>query len=170
LKTDNSFSWKTFVKGLPARMIIFAFLGLGWDVLMTLLQQVIAGKLTIHALNPASAWMYLAYGGIPLFFYPVRSFGKRIKLPYVAVIAVLLLCFYLIEFIFGFTLRTFGIVPWDYTWYLPAEWTFMGIITWHPVFVAAWLVFVIIVDCIDSILLSAFDGLKASFVSYWKTR
>lgn len=135
---------------------------------MTFLQQVISGKVTIHALNPASTWMFLAYGSIPLLFYPVTMFGRFLNLPYAARVAVVLAVFYLIEFMFGYTLRSFSITPWNYDWFLDPKWSLDGIITWHPVILAAWIVFVILVEWIDSGLRESYPAIQTSMGSFWR--
>lgn len=163
------FSWERYKKGLLARMLVFAFLGMGWDVLMTFIQQALAGKLTIHALNPASAWMYLAYAGAPLFFYPVRTGAQRLGFPYPLRVLVALAVFYAAELIYGWALRSFGIMAWNYDWNLDPRWTLRGIITWHPVFLVAWSVFVMIIDCLDAVFAGSYDVLKQSFRSYLAT-
>jgi hypothetical protein len=157
-----------YKKGLFFRIIVFCFMGLGWDVLMTLLQQIVSGKLTIHAQCPASAWMYLAYGGIPLLFYPVTQMCRFLRFPYVLRILVLLLVFYVVEYNFGSTLRMFGIMPWDYNWYLDPIWTLDGIITWHPAFLVAWTVFVVLAGWLDSVLRVSYPTIQENLSEYWK--
>jgi hypothetical protein len=162
------FSFNEFRQGLVFRIIIFCFLGIGWDVLMTFLQQIIAGRVTINALNPASTWMFLAYGSIPLLFYPVTSFGRFLKLPYAARLAIVLAVFYIVEFMFGFTLRSMGITPWNYDWFLDPKWSLFGIITWHPVMFGAWVVFVILVEWIDTGLRQSYPAIHENMTGFWK--
>ncbi len=164
----NYFKFEEFKQGLMFRMIMFCFLGLGWDVLMTFLQQIISGKITINALNPASTWMFLAYGSIPILFYPVTRFGRFLKLPYAGRVIIVLAVFYTVEFMFGFTLRSFGITPWNYDWFLNPKWSLFGIITWHPVIVTAWIVFVILVEWIDSGLRESYPVIQTSMAAFWK--
>jgi hypothetical protein len=158
-----------FKQGLVFRIALFCFIGLGWDVLMTTLQQIISGKLSINALNPASTWMFLAYGSIPFLFYPVTQFGRFLKLPYAGRVAIVLLVFYTVEFMFGFTLRTFGITPWNYDWFLDPSWSLFGIITWHPVIFAAWVVFVILVEWIDSTIRKSYPAIQTNLASFWRS-
>ncbi len=165
---NSYFNFNEYRQGLAFRMGMFSFLGLGWDVLMTFLQQIIAGKVTINALNPASAWMIIAYGSIPLLFYPVTSFGRFLKLPYAARVAIVLAVFYLIEFIFGYTLRIFGVTPWNYDWYLDPKWTLSGIITWHPVILAVWVIFVILVEWIDAFLRASYPEIQYKMKEFWR--
>lgn len=162
------FSIEQFKEGLLFRVIMFCFLGIGWDMLMTFIQQIIAGRLRIDAINPVSAWMILAYGGIPFLFYPVSSLLRHLKLPYAVRIIVFLLVFYAVEFAFGYTMRSFGRTPWSYDWFLDPRWTFMGIITWHPVIVAMWMVFVILAEWIDFVLRVSYPLLRENLILFWK--
>ena len=128
---ENGFDAQAYTRGLAFRIVLFAFIGVGWDVLMTLLQQIVSGSLDRNALCPASAWMYFIYGGIPLIFYPAVHTLKRLRFPYPARLAVLLVIFYAVEFSYGSLLRTLGIAAWDYDWFLQPAWTYRGLITWQ---------------------------------------
>jgi len=166
--TDR-FDFKSYAQGLGFRVALFAFIGMGWDVLMTLLQQIVAGRVDPNASCPASAWMYLAYGGVPLIIYPAASLFKRLGLFYPARLAGLLVVFYLVELGFGSTMRTLGITPWDYNWYLQPKWTFHGLITWHPAFIAAWLVFVALMEWLDAAVRDSYPAIKEKLLDFWKT-
>ncbi|HPS56817.1 MAG TPA: hypothetical protein PK514_01820 [Spirochaetota bacterium] len=75
-------SFEEFKQGLVFRIIIFAFIGIGWDVFMTFLQQAVSGKVNQDALCPASMWMFTAYGSLPLFFYPLVEITRHYRSPY----------------------------------------------------------------------------------------
>ena len=100
-RSMTQFNWGDYTRHLGFRIMIFAFLGIGWDVLMTFTQQILSGKVTIDALCPASMWMFLAYGTLPLVFDPVEFGVKKLTQSYAVRIFVFLCCFYIFEFCFG---------------------------------------------------------------------
>ena len=157
-----------FWDSLTFRLFLFSFWGIGWDILVTLTQHIIAGKTDINLINPASTWMYLAYGGIALVIWPTTNVMKKFKISYVFRIIILLVIFYVIEYLFGSTMYFFGIKPWDYNWNIPASWTYNGIITWHPVILLEWIVFIVIVDCLDAVFIKSWPSLKAAFKSHFQ--
>jgi len=165
---SDYFNFDDYKQGLIFRIALFAFMGLGWDVLMTILQQIIAGKLNISLLCPASAWMYLAYGSVPLCFYPIDQGTRYLKFPFGARVLTFMLVFYVFEFSFGATLRHFGAMPWNYNWYLNPKWTLDGLITWHPAFLVAWAVFVMLGGCLDTTLRKSYPVIKQQLIDYWK--
>jgi hypothetical protein len=156
-------------RGLLFRIVLFAFIGLGWDVLMTLLQQTVSGKLGTNAICPASAWMYFIYSGIPLVFYPVVGALKRLRFPYPARLIVLLGIFYLIEYGYGSLLRSLGITAWDYNWFLHPRWTSQGLITWHPAFIAAWLAFVAVMEWLDTAVRNSYPAIREQLAAHWRS-
>ncbi|MEN8131330.1 MAG: hypothetical protein ABFS45_14285 [Pseudomonadota bacterium] len=140
----EKFDVKEYTNHFALRLVLFAFMGIGWDVLMTLLQKFISGKITISAICPASAWMYFAYFALPIALYPTAWLVERFTNFYVVKILAFLMVFYCYEFAFGYTLQQFGAIPWSYDWFLDPKWTLMGIITWHPAFLVAWTIFVML--------------------------
>jgi len=161
-------SFEEFKKGLVFRIFIFAFLGIGWDVCMTFLQQLVSGRADHNALCPASVWMFLAYGTLPLFFYPLVTLAGHLRLSYPLRILVLLAVFYTVELLFGITMRSFGIMPWNYDWYLSSKWTLLGIITWHPAFLTAWIVFLMVVEWLDTVLRKSYPLIGQNLAEFWK--
>jgi hypothetical protein len=161
-------SFQEFKKGLIFRIIIFAFMGIGWDICMTFLQQVVSGRADQDALCPSSMWMFLAYGSLPLFFYPLVALTKHFRFPYTLRILVLLSVFYSVELLFGITMRSFGIMPWNYDWYLSPCWTLKGIITWHPAILAAWIVFLVLVEWLDTVLRKSYPLISGNLEEFWK--
>ncbi len=168
IEMDEYFTFREFRQGLVFRVIMFCFLGIGWDMVMTFIQQIIAGRITIDAINPVSAWMMLAYGSIPFLFYPVSSLGRYMKLPYAGRVLVILAVFYFVEFAFGSTMRLFGITPWSYDWFIDPKWSLRGIITWHPVILAAWIVFVMLVEWTDYFLRISYPVIRDNMVMFWR--
>lgn len=169
MSIQNILNFDEYRKGLLFRIVMFAFLGIGWDVLMTILQQIISGKITVSILCPASGWMYLAYCTVPLCFYPIDQTTRYLRFPFGARVLTFMLIFYAFEFSFGATLRHFGATPWDYNWYLDSKWTLNGLITWHPVFLAAWAVFVMLGGCLDTALRNAYPDIRLRLIEYWRT-
>jgi hypothetical protein len=178
MDTSASFSFAEYGRGLAARVLLFAFLGMGWDVATTLLQMEVGGgakppaeavpacacmlDLTRSAVCPASAWMFLAYGGIPLLVYPVVQLGRRLGLHYLLRTVIVLVVFYLVELGFGHTMRSFGVTPWDYRWFLP-RWTLAdGLVCYHPVIVGWWFVFCGLIEIVD-------ESLRRSIPAFWET-
>lgn len=164
----NVISFEEFKKGLIFRIIIFAFMGIGWDICMTFLQQAVSGRADGNALCPSSMWMFMAYGSLPFFFYPLVTLTKHFRLPYALRILVLLAVFYAVELLFGITMRSFGIMPWNYDWYLSPCWTLDGIITWHPAILAAWIVFLILVEWLDTVLRNSYHLIGQNLAEFWK--
>ena len=168
LNMSNILSFKEYKQGLVYRIIVFSFMGTGWDVCMTFLQQVIAGKADQNALCPASMWMFLAYGTLPFFFYPIVSAAKHFRIPYALRVLVLLAVFYMVELVFGITMRYMNVMPWNYDWYLSPVWTLDGIITWHPVFLAAWIIFLMLVEWLDTVLRKSYPVIGENLAEFWK--
>jgi hypothetical protein len=159
-----------YTRGLGFRVGMFAFLGLGWDVFMTFVQQLASGKIELSALCPASAWMVLAYSGIPLLVHPVTQLGRRFGLGYLARSAMVLLVFYAVELGFGTATRRFGIRAWDYRDYLDARWSYQGIVCWHPIILAEWAAFAVLIEWIDEGLRRTYPAFRAGFVGAWRER
>ncbi len=168
LSQNIYFNFNEYKEGLLFRIAVFAFMGIGWDILMTILQQIISGKITLSILCPASGWMYLAYGSVPLFFYPIDRVGRFFRSPFGLRVLIFMLIFYIFEYCFGATLRHFGATPWDYNWYLDPKWTLHGLITWHPAFLAAWAVFVILGGSLDSTLRTSYPEIRRQWIQYWE--
>lgn len=72
---------KKYRKALFLRILVFAFLGMGWDVLMTTVQMILGGSLDKSAVMTVSTWMYLVYGSIPLVVYPMERLLLKGKVP-----------------------------------------------------------------------------------------
>jgi hypothetical protein len=173
-----SFSFAEYRRGLAARVALFAFLGLGWDVATTLLQMLLGRgtkpppeavpacacvvDLTRSAICPASAWMVLAYSGIPLLVYPVVQLGRRLRLHYLLRTVVVLAVFYSVELGFGHTMRSFGLMPWDYRWFLPGWSLAEGLVCYHPVIVLWWFLFCALIEIVD-------ESLRRSIPELWAT-
>jgi hypothetical protein len=159
-----------YTRGLAFRVAMFAYLGLGWDVFMTFVQQLASGKIERSALCPASAWMVLAYGGIPLLVYPVTQLGKRLGLGYFARSVVVLIVFYAVEFGFGTLTRRFGIRAWDYRDYLDAKWSYEGIVSWHPIILAEWAAFAVLIEWMDEVLRRTYPAFRAGITGAWREK
>lgn len=159
-----------YTRGLAFRVGMFAFLGLGWDVFMTFVQQVASGKIQLSALCPASAWMVLAYGGIPLLVYPVTRIGKRLGLGYLARSTTVLIIFYIVEFAFGTATRSFGIRAWDYGDYLDPRWSYHGLVCWHPIILAEWAAFAVLIEWMDEVLRRTYPAFRAGITGAWRER
>ena len=153
--------------GLPFRMGIFAFAGIGWDALMTLLQHVIAGTLERSLLLPVSPWMFIAYGFTPLGIYPLALLGHRLGLKYPSRLLLFLLGFFVFELLFGLSLREFDIVAWNYNWNLDPRWTLDGIVTWHPAFLISWTLFVAAAHLLDSVLRASYPSISRAMKNYF---
>lgn len=148
----SSFSLKAYLKNIILRVSIFTFAGMGWDVLMTTLQQIIAGTLGKNAENPASTWMYIPYSMMPFFFYPADCIMNDLKMKYWMRIIPMTSVFYCAELSFGLTMRYFGIIPWNYNWFIAEKWNYEGIISFYPLIAAAWALFVVLSDKLDGYL------------------
>jgi len=160
MKEYYNFRREEYLAGIIPRMLIFSFLGIGWDVLVTLVQQLLSGKVMINALCPASAWMYPIYATIPLLFYPVAAVLKRNRLGYFVRVLCFLAIFYIVEYGYATFLSRFGIIAWSYDWYLPHRYNGTnGYVSFHPVIMAMWTVFVVFAEGIDFVLRSSFKTL-----------
>jgi hypothetical protein len=173
-----AFSFAEYRRGLVARVLFFTFLGLGWDVITTFLQMLISRgtkapaeavpacacmlDLTRSAICPASAWMVLAYGGIPLLVYPVVQLGRRLGLHYLLRTLLMLAVFYSVELGFGHTMRALGVTPWDYRWFLPGWALADGLVCYHPVIVVWWFAFCSLIEIVD-------ESLRRSIPAFWET-
>lgn len=140
-----------FGKNMRVRVIMFAMMGMGYDVLVTTLQQVLGGHLNIHAIQTASTWMLLVYGTIPFVVYPVQVFLKKIGVQRLGNPLVFLLLFYLAEYLWGTLFHQMGIKAWDYNWYTPLAFnTTNGYVSFHPRIILTWFIFVILAESLDS--------------------
>jgi hypothetical protein len=145
---------RTRLNGLLLKIVAFAFLGVGWDVLVTLTQQLLAGQADRNALCPASAWMYVVYGCIPLGLSPVLTRIRTGGWPYPVRILLGVAALYGFELLFAHLFAVFSITAWNYRWWLQPRWsTADGFTCWHPVIVLEWTVFVVLIDQVNQ----AFD-------------
>ncbi|MBP9022811.1 MAG: hypothetical protein KBH06_06380 [Spirochaetes bacterium] len=151
---NTDFSFKCYFKKLWLRIAIFTFAGMGWDILMTTSQQIIAGTLTLDALNTASTWMYIPYSLMPFYFYPADFIMNKLKMKYWMRVVPMLAVFYIAELTFGSLMLYLGIEPWNYNWYIQPEWNYKGIISFYPVIVILWGIFVVLSDFLDGYLRS----------------
>lgn len=126
-------------------ILFFIFFGTFWDCLVTLTQQIVAGKANRNLLCPFSFWMILVYGSIPLFLLPIIRFLNH-SIPSLAINLVLrLVLFYGVEYTIGAIFQVFGIEAWNYRWWISKQWSpANGYICWHPAIVLEWLAFVYI--------------------------
>ena len=125
------------------RIIVFAIMGMGYDVIVTTIQKILGGKLDLNAIQTASTWMFLIYGTIPLIVYPVLVLLKKTKIPRLLIPLVFLGLFYFAEYSWAAVFHQFGIEAWNYNWYTPSAFnTANGYISFHPVIIVTWLVFV----------------------------
>ena len=166
--TDASLEPKGIFYPLGFRMFLFVFLGMGWDVLLTVTQQLLAGKLTRSALCPASAWMYLVYATAPVALLLVVTLLQKFKLTYAVRLPILLLSFYASEYAFGTVFHLIGVEAWNYRWWLSAQWSPPGgYICWHPVIILEWAVFLFLLESFDVTAKAAYPSVKQSFKAYW---
>lgn len=70
-----------YSRRLWMRILVFAVLGMGWDVFMTTVQKIIGGQIDRNAIQTASTWMYLVYGSIPLVVFPMEKLLKKLHIP-----------------------------------------------------------------------------------------
>ena len=153
---------------LGFRVFLFVFLGMGWDVLVTFSQQLLAGKLTRSALCPASAWMFLVYGTAPVALLLLVVLLQSFKLPYAVRLPILLLSFYASEYAIGAFFHSIGVEAWNYRWWLSAQWSPPGgYICWHPVIILEWAVFLFLLESFDVTAKAAYPVVKKSFKAYW---
>lgn len=125
------------------RIIVFAIMGMGYDVIVTTIQKILGGVLDLNAVQTASTWMFLVYGTIPMIVYPVQYLLKKIKLPKILIPFVFLVVFYIGEYSWGSIFNTFGIEAWNYNWYTPSAFnTPNGYISYHPGIIITWYIFV----------------------------
>lgn len=137
------------------RIVVFAMMGMGYDVIVTTIQKILGGKLDINAVQTASTWMFLVYGTIPLIVYPVLFVLKKMKIPKVLIPLVFLLLFYIAEYSWGATFHKFGIEAWNYNWYTPSAFnTANGYISFHPAIIVTWLIFINLAIFLDNKLRS----------------
>lgn len=140
-----------YSKNMWVRVILFAMMGMGYDVLVTTMQQFLGGHLNIHAIQTASTWMLLVYGTIPFVVYPVQMFLKKIGVPRFVNPIFFLILFYLAEYLWGALFHQMGIKAWDYNWYTPTAFnTANGFISFHPGIILTWFFFVIMAEILDS--------------------
>ena len=59
-------------------------------------------------------------------------------------------------------------MPWNYDWYLSSKWTLLGIITWHPAFLTAWIVFLMVVEWLDTVLRKSYPVIRENLAAFWK--
>ena len=168
MNLKNILSFQEFKQGLLFRSIVFAFMGIGWDLCMTFLQQSLSGKINHNGICPVSVWMLLAYGTVPFFFYPLVSVTKHFRFHYVLRLVVLLAVFYAVELIFGLLMRSLNVLPWNYDWYLEPAWTIDGIITWHPAILGAWIICIMLVEWIDTVLRVSYPKIRENLSAFWK--
>lgn len=144
---------KEYKKALFLRIFLFAFLGMGWDVLMTTVQMSLGGSLDKNAVMTASTWMYLVYGSIPLVVFPMEKLLQRFRLPRILGTFSFLAFFYAAEYAWGFLFSTVGISPWNYNWYTPEAWNpSSGFVSFHPVILLFWLIFILLGRKLDQVL------------------
>ena len=133
-----------YKKALWLRIGVFAFLGMGWDVLMTTVQMILGG-VERNAVMTASTWMFLVYGSIPLVVFPMEKLLLKLKVPKVLDILLFLFLFYLAEYAWGYFFYSLTIEPWNYNWYTPKRWNpKSGYISFHPVILFFWLIFLVL--------------------------
>ena len=142
-----------YKKALWLSILLFTFLGMGWDVLMTTVQMILGGFVKRNAVMTASTWMFLVYGAIPLVVFPMEKLLLKLKVPKVLGIFLFLFLFYLAEYAWGFFFHTFEVEPWNYNWYTPKRWNpKSGYISFHPVILFCWLIFVLLGRKLDQVL------------------
>ena len=145
--------YSQFLSGLVLKCLLFAFWGIGWDLLVTATQKWIAGTQTLDMVYPASVWMFFIYGLIPVLVFPLHKLFEHFKIPYPVRILIFLVLFYAVEYLWGFTFHQLGITPWSYDWNLDPSWTLDGYITWHPIILTEWLIFIIVVYKVHNTLI-----------------
>jgi len=111
------------------------------------------GGVKRNAVMTASTWMFLVYGAIPLVVFPMEKLLLKLKVPKVLGIFLFLFLFYLAEYAWGFFFHTFEVEPWNYNWYTPKRWNpKSGYISFHPVILFCWLIFVLLGRKLDQVL------------------
>lgn len=149
---------KEYRKALFLRILVFAFLGMGWDVLMTTVQMILGGSLDKSAVMTVSTWMYLVYGSIPLVVYPMERLLLKGKVPRVLGVLFFLILFYFAEYAWGFFFHALHLEPWNYNWYTPKRWNpSSGYVSFHPVILLFWMLFILLGRRLDGTLRSKFS-------------
>ncbi len=139
-----------YTKNLVLRIIVFALFGMGYDVIVTTIQQLLGGHLDINAIQSASTWMFLVYGIIPLVIYPVKFALKKLRIPGYSMPFIFLALFYIAEYSWATLFAKLSIEAWNYNWYTPAGFnTANGYVSFHPAIIVVWLIFVIIALFLD---------------------
>lgn len=137
---------KHLSKQLILNFVIPVLFCMGYDVFVTHSQQLLAWKMEKQAIGPVSAWMYIIYLAVP-FLLPTISHLRKLKLPYIVQLLILLALFYFIEAIAGYLLGYFGIRAWNYQWWLDPMWsTPAGYNCWHPVIILEWVIFIYLLE------------------------
>lgn len=132
------------------RILVFAMMGMGWDVLMTTAQQIIGGQIDKDAIQTASTWMFLVYGSIPLVVLPMDKLLMKLRVPKFIGLALFLVLFYMAEYSWGTFFHSVGIEPWNYNWYTPERFnSSSGYVSFHPVIILSWIVFIVIGRALD---------------------
>lgn len=144
-----------YKKALGLRILVFSFIGMGWDVLMTTLKMILGNHLEKSAVMTASTWMFLVYGSIPLVVLPIENLLLKYKVPKRLGVAIFLILYYAAEFSWGFLFHAFGIEPWNYNWYTPEMWnSSAGYVSFHPVILLFWIIFIQLGRVLDKTLRS----------------
>lgn len=142
-----------YSRRLWMRILVFAVLGMGWDVFMTTVQQIIGGQIDRNAIQTASTWMYLVYGSIPLVVFPMEKLLKKLHIPKLMGLVLFFLLLYIAEYCWGVLFHTMDIHPWNYNWYTPEQFnSSTGYISFHPIIILLWGIFIVIGRALDRIL------------------
>lgn len=148
-----------YKKALGLRILVFSFIGMGWDVLMTTLQMILGNHLEKSAVMTASTWMFLVYGSIPLVVLPIENLLLKYNVPKLLGVVIFLMLFYAAEYSWGHMFHVFGIEPWNYNWYTPEMWNSSGgYVSFHPVILCFWILFIQLGRSLDRVLRSKFTG------------
>ena len=142
-----------YSRRLWMRILVFAVLGMGWDVFMTTVQQIIGGQIDRNAIQTASTWMYLVYGSIPLVVFPMEMLLKKLHKPKLMGLFLFLVLFYTAEYSWGAFFHSLDIHPWNYNWYTPEQYnSSTGYVSFHPVILLSWVLFIVIGRAMDRML------------------
>lgn len=148
-----------YKKALGLRILVFSFIGMGWDVLMTTLQMILGNHLEKSAVMTASTWMFLVYGSIPLVVLPMEKVIQELKIPKLLDSILFLALFYGAEYSWGVLFHALEMEPWNYNWYTPTFWNpSTGYVSFHPVILLFWIIFIQVGRVLDKTLRSKFSG------------